>query len=186
MLVPIFSIVEPPVQAAMIHTIAVPCFHNVDFAIVGPSEWLGRQEPESRPDARGARWSQCCDEAATLPAELLMADKSRTGVSRLVRRSRAVRNGTKDELVIGSVEGVGGFIGVVLGFVVSPTMLTAFVLEELRDRSRGVEVRLPVGLGGQRGWFTGRRNGRSRFAGLWDRRSVTAFCEILELCFTAI
>jgi hypothetical protein len=79
MLVPVLAVEVAPMQTSVVDSIAVPRFHDVDFAILGPLEGVFRQQPESRPDTSGHRRRNSGRQTAPWSAEGLVTRQSGAG-----------------------------------------------------------------------------------------------------------
>ena len=84
MLVPVLAVEVAPMQTSVVDSIAVPRFHYVDFAILGPLEGVFRQQPKGRPDTSGHRRRNSGRQTAPWSAEGLVTRQS--GAGKLLRR----------------------------------------------------------------------------------------------------
>lgn len=74
-----------------------------------------------------------------------MRDEAGRGI--FVFGERSIGYCAENELMVGGKEGIGVSFGVVLGFVVTPPMITNFLFKYLVDWGGGIKLSDPVGCG---------------------------------------
>lgn len=67
-------------QTTMVIRIAIPGFHDVDFPVCRPGEWVFWEEPEGGPDSGGDGCGDACGEGTACAGEGCMGGQAGRGV----------------------------------------------------------------------------------------------------------
>lgn len=129
----VFAVEMAPMHTSMVCLFSIPGFEDIHFAVVGPGEWVLREQPKRRPNA-WSHWS-CNPSGQTTSAssKRLMRRQSRRSKLSVLLRMVVVDYCMNHQRAILGVETVCSVVDVVLGFVVAPTPVSLFVVEVRRD-----------------------------------------------------